>query len=76
MQIEARCVLRSSEHFTRSKVYFFDLFFFTSQNGIMKWQECTVSTPDALKGKPRIKTTRIRVSLTLGYLADGPRRKS
>jgi hypothetical protein len=69
-------MLRSSEHSTRFKVYFFDLYFFTSQNGIMKWQEGSVSTPDALKGKPRLKGTRIRVSLILGYFADGSRRKS
>ncbi len=30
-----------------------------------------VSTPDVLRGKPRIKGTRIPVSLVLGYLAAG-----
>lgn len=29
------------------------------------------STPDVLKGKPRIKGSRIPVSLILGYLASG-----
>jgi uncharacterized protein (DUF433 family) len=33
------------------------------------WQEHIVSTPDILRGKPRIKGTRIPVSLILGYLA-------
>jgi uncharacterized protein (DUF433 family) len=37
----------------------------------MNWQEHIVSTPDVLKGKPRLKGTRIPVSLVLGYLADG-----
>lgn len=35
------------------------------------WREYVVSTPDVLKGKPRIKGTRIPVSLILGYLAAG-----
>jgi uncharacterized protein (DUF433 family) len=35
------------------------------------WKECIVSTPDVLRGKPRIKGTRIPVSLILGYLAAG-----
>lgn len=34
-----------------------------------KWQDYIVSTPDVLRGKPRIKGTRIPVSLILGYLA-------
>jgi uncharacterized protein (DUF433 family) len=35
------------------------------------WREHIVSTPDVLRGKPRIKGTRIPVSLILGYLAAG-----
>jgi len=30
-----------------------------------------VSTPDVIRGKPRIKGTRIPVSVVLGYLAMG-----
>lgn len=37
----------------------------------MDWREHIVSTPNILKGKPRIKNTRIPVSLILGYLAAG-----
>lgn len=37
----------------------------------VNWRECVVSTPDVLRGKPRIKGTRIPVSLILGYLAAG-----
>ncbi len=33
------------------------------------WRDYIVSTPDILRGKPRIKGTRIPVSLILGYLA-------
>ena len=33
------------------------------------WRDHIVSTPDILRGKPRIKGTRIPVSLILGYLA-------
>jgi len=36
-----------------------------------RWQDEIVSTPDVLRGKPRIKGTRIPVSLVLGYLAAG-----
>ena len=36
-----------------------------------KWQDYIESTPDVLRGKPRIKSTRIPVSLILGYLAEG-----
>lgn len=35
------------------------------------WQNHIVSTPDVLRGKPRVNGTRISVSLVLGYLADG-----
>lgn len=37
---------------------------------LIKWKDYIVSTPDVLRGKPRIKDTRIPVSLILGYLAD------
>ena len=33
------------------------------------WRDHIVSTADILRGKPRIKGTRIPVSLILGYLA-------
>ncbi len=36
-----------------------------------KWEKYIVSTPDVIRGKPRIKGTRIPVSLILGYLAAG-----
>lgn len=35
------------------------------------WEDYIVSTPDVLRGKPRIKGTRIPVSLILGYLVAG-----
>ena len=35
------------------------------------WRNHIVSTPNILRGKPRIKGTRIPVSLLLGYLAAG-----
>jgi uncharacterized protein (DUF433 family) len=35
------------------------------------WRDYIVSTPDVLRGRPRIKETRIPVSLILGYLAAG-----
>jgi len=37
----------------------------------VNWKDHIVSTPDVLRGKPRIKDTRIPVSLVLGYLASG-----
>ncbi len=37
----------------------------------VEWREYIVSTPDVLRGKPRIKGTRIPLSLVLGYLATG-----
>ena len=38
---------------------------------IASWKDHIVSTPDVIRGKPRIKGTRIPVSLVLGYLAAG-----
>ncbi len=35
------------------------------------WQDYIESTPTVLRGKPRMKGTRIPVSLILGYLASG-----
>lgn len=35
------------------------------------WRDHVVSTTDVLRGKPRIKGTRIPASLILGYLAAG-----
>jgi uncharacterized protein (DUF433 family) len=35
------------------------------------WRAHLVSSADVLHGKPRIKSTRIPVSLMLGYLAAG-----
>jgi len=40
-------------------------------SGRTGWRDYIVSTPDVLRGKPRIKGTRIPVSLILGYLAAG-----
>ena len=36
-----------------------------------EWRRHIVSTPDVLRGKPRVRGTRIPVSLVLGYLAAG-----
>ncbi len=35
------------------------------------WRKHIVSTPDVLRGKPRLDGTRIPVSLIIGYLAAG-----
>jgi uncharacterized protein (DUF433 family) len=35
------------------------------------WRNHVVSTPEVLRGKPRIRGARIPVSLILGYLAAG-----
>jgi uncharacterized protein (DUF433 family) len=35
------------------------------------WRKHIESTPEVLKGKPRVAGTRIPVSLVLGYLAEG-----
>ncbi len=35
------------------------------------WKQFVVSDPEILRGKPRLKGTRIPVSLILGYLAAG-----
>ena len=37
----------------------------------VNWRPLIVSDPEVLHGKPRLKGTRIPVSLVLGYLADG-----
>lgn len=37
----------------------------------VKWRDHITSTQDVLRGRPRIKGTRIPVSLVLGYLAEG-----
>lgn len=35
------------------------------------WRDYIESTAEVLRGKPRLKNTRIPVALVLGYLADG-----
>lgn len=37
----------------------------------VEWKEYIASDPEILHGKPRLKGTRIPVSLILGYLAAG-----
>jgi uncharacterized protein (DUF433 family) len=37
----------------------------------VQWKQHIVSDPEILRGKPRIKGTRIPVGLILGYLAAG-----
>lgn len=36
-----------------------------------EWKNFITSDPEILRGKPRIKGTRIPVSLILGHLAEG-----
>lgn len=38
---------------------------------VARWQEYIVSTPDVLRGKPRLAGTRIPVAIVLGYLSSG-----
>jgi uncharacterized protein (DUF433 family) len=38
---------------------------------LVEWKSYIVSEPEILRGKPRLKGTRIPVSLVLGYLAAG-----
>ena len=37
----------------------------------VEWKKYIVSDPEILRGKPRLKGTRISVGLVLGYLAAG-----
>lgn len=37
----------------------------------ISWRDHIVSTPEVLRGKPRIAGTRIPAALVLGYLASG-----
>jgi uncharacterized protein (DUF433 family) len=37
----------------------------------VEWKRYIVSEPEILRGKPRLKGTRIAVGLVLGYLAAG-----
>ncbi len=37
----------------------------------VEWKDYITSDPEILRGKPRLKGTRIPVSLVLGYLAAG-----
>jgi uncharacterized protein (DUF433 family) len=37
----------------------------------VQWKQHIVSDPEILRGKPRLKGTRIPVGLVLGYLAAG-----
>ncbi len=37
----------------------------------VQWKQHIVSDPEILRGKPRIKGTRIPAGLVLGYLAAG-----
>ncbi len=38
---------------------------------MVDWKEHIVSDPEILRGKPRLKGTRISVGIVLGYLAAG-----
>jgi uncharacterized protein (DUF433 family) len=38
---------------------------------VVSWKQFIVSDPEILRGKPRIKGTRIPVALVLGHLAAG-----
>jgi uncharacterized protein (DUF433 family) len=42
-----------------------------TSNAANDWRQHIVSTPDVLRGKPRIAGTRIPVAMVLGYLAAG-----
>ena len=42
-----------------------------SANASIDWRQYIVSTPDVLRGKPRLDGTRIPVALILGFLASG-----
>lgn len=48
-----------------------DKYTFTLTCDKCRWRDHIVTTPDTLRGKPRIRGTRIPVSLILGYLAAG-----
>ena len=37
----------------------------------VEWKQYIVTEPEILRGKPRLKGTRIPVGLVLGYLAAG-----
>jgi uncharacterized protein (DUF433 family) len=41
----------------------------------VSWKNHIVSDPELLRGKPRLKGTRIPVGLVLGYLAAGKTRE-
>ncbi len=38
---------------------------------VVEWKRYIVSEPEILRGKPRLKGTRIPVGMVLGYLAAG-----
>lgn len=43
----------------------------TPRTDLPDWRQYIVSTPDVLRGKPRIVDSRVPVALVLGYLAAG-----